>query len=127
MGGVGKTALALAAGAIAHHEQWFCAELYVDLRGYTPGADPLSPEAALDVLLRQAGADPDDIPPGAAERASFYRSALAGLSEADERGRPVLVVADNARSAAQVRPLLPGPGRHRLVATTRGGLHSLTG
>ncbi|HLU98782.1 MAG TPA: tetratricopeptide repeat protein [Thermobifida alba] len=127
MGGVGKTALALAAGAIAHHEQWFCAELYVDLRGHTPGADPLPAEVALDVLLRQAGADPQDIPPQPAERAAFYRSVLAGLSEADERHRPVLVVADNARSTAQVRPLLPGPGRHRLVATTRGGLHSLTG
>lgn len=39
----------------------------------------------------------------------------------------MLVVADNAHSAAQVRPLLPGTGEHRLLATTRGGLHSLAG
>ncbi|MEU5858931.1 tetratricopeptide repeat protein [Nocardiopsis dassonvillei] len=127
MGGVGKTALALAAGAIAHYKEWFCAHLYVDLRGYTPGTEQLSAEAALDVLLRQMGVDPQDIPPEVAERSAFYRSALTKLSQADERHRPVLVVADNARSTAQVRPLLPGPGRHRLVATTRGGLHSLTG
>ncbi|WP_420220996.1 tetratricopeptide repeat protein [Nocardiopsis algeriensis] len=127
MGGVGKTALALAAGAIAHHKEWFCAELYVNLRGYTPGEEALTAEAALDVLLRQMGVDAEEIPPEAAERAAFYRSALAGLSRADARNRPVLVVADNARSAAQVRPLLPGTGGHRLVATTRGGLHALAG
>jgi tetratricopeptide (TPR) repeat protein len=127
MGGVGKTALALAAGAIAQHEQWFCAELFVDLRGYAPGAQPLSAEAALDVLLRQVGVDPKDIPSGEQERSAFYRSALQSLSEADERGRSVLVVADNACSTAQVRPLLPGAGGHRVVATTRGDLSSLIG
>ncbi|WP_017573272.1 tetratricopeptide repeat protein [Nocardiopsis halotolerans] len=127
MGGVGKSALALAASAIAHHEQWFCAELFVDLRGYAPGTEPLSAEVALDVLLRQMGVDPKDIPPGVQERASFYRSALQSLSASDEQGRPVLMVADNASSASQVRPLLPGVGEHRLVATSRGGLHSLAG
>ncbi|MFE0266263.1 tetratricopeptide repeat protein [Nocardiopsis alba] len=127
MGGVGKTALALAAGAIAHHKGWFCAELFVDLRGYTPGSEPLSAHMALDVLLRQMGVDPEDIPVGETERSSFYRSALAALERADDRGRPVLVVADNANTAAQVKPLLPGPGGHKLVATSRGGLHSLVG
>ncbi|SHK94685.1 hypothetical protein SAMN05421803_14614, partial [Nocardiopsis flavescens] len=127
MGGVGKTALVLAAGAIASYKEWFCAELYVDLRGYTPGQEALSAEAALDVLLRQMGVDAQEIPAEAGERASFYRSALAALSRADARNRPVLVVADNARSAAQVRPLLPGTGGHRLLSTTRGGLHALAG
>ncbi|MFE1466618.1 tetratricopeptide repeat protein [Nocardiopsis dassonvillei] len=127
MGGVGKTALVLAAGAIAQHEQWFCAELFVDLRGYAPGAQPLSAEAALDILLRQMGVNPQDIPPGEQERSAFYRSALQALSAADEQHRPVLVVADNANSASQVRPLLPGVGGHRLVATTRGDLSSLIG
>ncbi|MBR8743709.1 tetratricopeptide repeat protein [Nocardiopsis sp. MG754419] len=127
MGGVGKTALALAAGAIAQHKQWFCAELFVDLRSYSPDSQPQSAEAALDVLLRQMGVDPQDIPLGEQARASFYRSALQNLSGADERGRPVLVVADNAHSAAQVRALLPGAGGHRLVTTTRGDLSSLIG
>ncbi|MDA2809895.1 tetratricopeptide repeat protein [Nocardiopsis sp. RSe5-2] len=127
MGGVGKTALAAAAGALAQREGWFCAELFVDLQGYTPAAQPLPPEAALDKLLRDMGTDPVDIPAGVQERAGLYRSALAALSQADERGRPVLVVADNARDAAEVRPLLPGPGGHRLLATGRGGLHALSG
>ncbi|MFE1078346.1 tetratricopeptide repeat protein [Nocardiopsis alba] len=127
MGGVGKSALALAAGAIAHSKRWFCAELFVDLRGYTPGVEPLSADTALDVLLRQMGVDPEDIPLGVEERASFYRSGLESLSEADEQGRPVLVVADNASSASQIRPLLPGSDGHKLVATSRSGLHSLAG
>ncbi|MGW9351701.1 tetratricopeptide repeat protein, partial [Nocardiopsis flavescens] len=127
MGGVGKTALAWAAGTIAHHKEWFCAQLYVDLLGYTPDAKALTAEAALDVLLRQMGEDAEKIPAEASELASFYRSALAKLSRDDARNRPVLVVADNARSAAQVRPLLPGTGGHRLLATTRGGLYSLAG
>ena len=127
MGGVGKTALALKAAQVAWESGWFCAHLFVDLRGYAPGAEPLSAEAALDVLLRQMGVDPQDIPAGVQERASFYRSALASLTSADEQGRSVLVVADNAKSVSQVRPLLPGPGGHRLMATSREGLHSLAG
>ena len=37
---------------------------------------------------------------------------------------PVLVIADNASSEAQVRPLLPGPGPHRVIVTSR---HTLAG
>ncbi|WP_233570859.1 tetratricopeptide repeat protein [Nocardiopsis sp. Huas11] len=125
MGGAGKTALALKAAQTASGAGWFCRHLFVDLRGYAPGAQPLSAEAALDVLLRQMGVDPANIPPGVVERSSFYRSALQALSQADQRGRPVLVVADNANSVSQVWPLRPGAGGHRLVATSRGGLHSL--
>ncbi|MFC3996531.1 tetratricopeptide repeat protein [Nocardiopsis sediminis] len=127
MGGVGKTALALAVGGAARERGWFCAELFVDLRGYTPGARPVSANAALDSLLRSLGVDVEEIPPTVEERAAFYRSALTALSKRDERHRPVLVVADNAATVDQVRPLLPGPGGHRLLVTSRSPLHSLTG
>jgi tetratricopeptide (TPR) repeat protein len=60
----------------------------------------------------------DHIPPGAEERAGTYRSALAAIDE------PVLVIADNASSEAQVRLLLPGPGPHRMMVTSR---HTLAG
>ncbi|NYJ32883.1 tetratricopeptide repeat protein [Nocardiopsis aegyptia] len=119
MGGVGKTALALQAAATAAGRGWFCAQLFVDLHSYTPTTPPVEAAAALDVLLRQAGVDPDDIPSGLEERSAFYRSALHALSQADEHCRPVLVVADNAHTLAQVEPLLPGSGGHRLLVTSR--------
>ncbi|QKW32483.1 tetratricopeptide repeat protein (plasmid) [Nocardiopsis flavescens] len=122
MGGVGKTALALKAAQAASEADWFCAHLFVDLHGYTPHTPPLTGAAALDVLLRQMGVDPADIPPGAEERSAFYRSALQALSRRDSRERPVLVVADNAHSLDQVRPLLPGAGGHRLLVTSREAL-----
>jgi hypothetical protein len=52
-------------------------------------------------------------------RAALYRSALAKISD------PVLIVADNASSEAQVRPLLPGGGPHRVVVTSRHALGGL--
>ena len=60
----------------------------------------------------------EHIPPEAEERAALYRSALAQISD------PVLIIADNASSEAQVRPLLPGPGPHRVMVTSR---HTLAG
>ncbi|WP_019608853.1 tetratricopeptide repeat protein [Nocardiopsis sp. CNS-639] len=122
MGGVGKTALALKAAQTAWEKGWFCAHLFVDLHGYTPHTPPVEALAALDALLRQVGVDPDDIPVEVGERAGFYRAALQSLSRADERGRPVLVVADNAHHLDQVEPLLPGPGGHRLLVTSRARL-----
>ncbi len=122
MGGVGKTALALKAAQTAWEQGWFCAHLFVDLHGYTPHTPPVTGPAALDVLLRQVGVDPDDIPVEVGEHAGFYRAALQALSRADERGRPVLVVADNAHHLEQVEPLLPGPGGHRLLVTSRARL-----
>ena len=77
--------------------------LFLDLHGYDE--QPVQPGQALDALLRALGVPAEHIPPGAEERAGLYRSALAQITD------PVLVVADNASSEAQVRPLLPGPGR----------------
>ncbi|MFE1471710.1 tetratricopeptide repeat protein [Nocardiopsis dassonvillei] len=122
MGGVGKTALALKAAQTAWESGWFCAHLFVDLHGYTPHTPPVTAPAALDALLRQVGVNPDDIPTEVGERAGFYRAALQSLSRADERGRPVLVVADNAHQLEQIELLLPGPGGHRLLVTSRARL-----
>ncbi len=112
--GVGKTALAV------HWAHQVAADfpdgqLYVNLRGYDPG-QPLEAADALAGFLRALGVAGQDIPPEADERASWYRSLLAG--------RRMLVVLDNARSHEQVRPLLPGASSCVVVVTSR---HALAG
>src|SRR5215471_7546284 len=80
--------------------KWFPdGQLYVNLRGYDPG-QPVPATDALAGFLRSLGMPGQDIPPEQDQRAARYRSLLA-----DKR---TLVVLDNAGSAEQVRPLLPG-------------------
>lgn len=110
--GVGKTTLAIqwAHQAAARFPD---GQLYVDLRGYDP-ALPLDAGAALDFLLRSLGASiPADLP----ARAAAYRSLLSG--------RRMLVILDNARSAEQVRPLLPGTAGNSTIVTSRDALPGL--
>jgi tetratricopeptide (TPR) repeat protein len=117
LAGVGKTALAIQAAHAARSSGWFPGGvLFIDLHGYDD--KPVLPAQALDALLRALGVPGEHIPEGPDERAGLYRSALAQI------GDPVLVVADNASSEAQVRPLLPGPGPHRVIVTSR---HTLAG
>lgn len=120
LAGVGKTALAVAAGHGARDRGWFAGgSLFIDLHGYDSSA--LLPGQALDTLLRALGIEAEDIPPGTEERAALYRSVLARIRD------PLLIIADNASSETQVRPLLPGTGPHRVVVTSRNtlaGLHA---
>jgi tetratricopeptide (TPR) repeat protein len=117
LAGVGKTALAVQAGHVAKARGGFPGGvLFVDLHGYDD--QPVQPEQALDALLRALGVPGEHIPPTAEERAGLYRSALAAI------GDPVLVIADNASSEAQVTPLLPGTGPHTVLVTSR---HTLAG
>lgn len=116
IGGVGKTTLAV---QVAHAARTHFPEgqLYVDLQGVGPA--PADPEAVLGSFLRALGRPDDAIPQGVAERAALYRSLLDG--------RGVLILLDNARDAAQVRPLLPGtPGCATLI-TSRYRMVDLAG
>jgi tetratricopeptide (TPR) repeat protein len=117
LAGVGKTELAVQAAHAARQAGWFPGGvLFLNLHGYDD--TPVQPGQALDALLRALGVRAEQFPSGVEERAGLYRSALAGISAS------VLVIADNASSEAQVRPLLPGPGPHRVVVTSR---HILAG
>jgi tetratricopeptide (TPR) repeat protein len=79
----------------------------------------VEPAQALDAVLRALGLPGEQIPPGTEERAGLYRSVLAQFDE------PLLVIADNASSETQARLLLPGPGPHRVVVTSRHTLAAL--
>jgi tetratricopeptide (TPR) repeat protein len=124
--GVGKTALAV---HWAHQvgDRFPDGQLYVNLRGFDPTGQVMDPAEAirrfldaLDVPARRIPADPD-------AQAALYRSELAG--------RRMLILLDNARDTAQVRPLLPGASGCLVVVTSRnqltgliatGGAHSIS-
>ena len=115
-GGLGKTSLAVHA---AHRlrSSFPGGQLYVDLLGGT--GQPLPAADVLARFLRDLGVDGRDMPADDDERAARYRTILAG--------RRVLVVLDNARDAAQVRPLLPGAASCAVLITTRSRMPDLAG
>jgi tetratricopeptide (TPR) repeat protein/transcriptional regulator with XRE-family HTH domain len=112
--GVGKTALAVHWGHQVA-EQFPDGQLYVNLRGYDPGP-PVTAADALARFLRALGVPGQEVPAEEDERATRYRSLLAG--------RRMLVVLDNAGSAEQVRPLLPSTPAC-VVVTSRDALAGL--
>ncbi|AXK34601.1 AfsR family transcriptional regulator [Streptomyces armeniacus] len=116
IGGVGKTTLAVHV-AHAASEHFPDGQLYVDLQGAGPTA--AEPEAVLGAFLRSLGTPDTSIPDGVQERAAMYRSLLAG--------RRVLALLDNARDAAQVRPLLPGTAGCAALVTSRARMVDLAG
>jgi tetratricopeptide (TPR) repeat protein/DNA-binding SARP family transcriptional activator len=116
LGGVGKTALAVhAAHRVA--DGFPDGQLFLDLRGFTEKEAPVQPIDALERLLAAVGVHGQQIPPGLDERAGLWRSVLAG--------RKVLLVLDNAASAAQVGPLLPGRPGCLVIVTSRRRLAGL--
>ncbi|HET9173472.1 MAG TPA: BTAD domain-containing putative transcriptional regulator [Actinospica sp.] len=118
LGGIGKTALAVhAAHRVA--DRFPDGQLFIDLRGHSPGAEAMPAEEALAYLLRSLGVPGQAIPPGVPERSALYRSRLA-----DSR---TLIVLDNAAGAAQVEPLLPGLPGCLVLITSRGRLADLPG
>ncbi|QPP08254.1 tetratricopeptide repeat protein [Streptomyces bathyalis] len=116
IGGVGKTTLAVHV-AHAAAEYFPDGQLYVDLQGAGPSAS--EPQAVLGAFLRSLGVDDTGIPEGVEERSALFRSLLSG--------RRVLTFLDNARDAAQVRPLLAGAAGCAALVTSRFRMVDLAG
>jgi DNA-binding SARP family transcriptional activator/tetratricopeptide (TPR) repeat protein len=115
MPGSGKTSLAVhCAHALA--DRFPDGQLYVNLRGFDPDGT-VEPTAALHGFLEVLGMPPQRIPADLDGQAAMYRSLLAS--------QQVLVVLDNARDDAQVRPLLPGSPGCMVIATSRNCLNGL--
>lgn len=111
--GSGKTALALHYGhSVAHHYRH--GQLYADLRGYGPHP-PADPAVILADFLRALGVD--DVPATIHERITTWRSLTYT--------RSLLLVLDNVRDAAQIRPLLPGGAGCAVLITSRRRLPSI--
>jgi DNA-binding SARP family transcriptional activator len=114
--GIGKTALAV---HWAHQvrDRFPDGQLYVNLHGFDHDRQPLTSNEALELLLRSLGLEASAIPLDGEAQARVYRTLLAG--------RRLLVLLDNAASAEQIRPLLPGSPSCCVVVTSRNRLGDL--
>jgi DNA-binding SARP family transcriptional activator len=117
-GGIGKSALAVhvANGVAARFPD---GQLYVDLHGATTGVTPLDPRKALGWFLRSLGVGQTGTPQDSEEASARFRTTMAG--------RRMLVVLDNAATADQVGPLLPGGTGCAVLITSRRALTTLEG
>jgi DNA-binding SARP family transcriptional activator/tetratricopeptide (TPR) repeat protein len=116
MAGVGKTALAIhwahqVAGGFPD------GQLYVNLRGFGPSAEPVAPDWAVRGFLDALGVPAERIPANLEAQTGLYRSLLAS--------KRMLLVLDNARDEDQVRPLLPASAACLVVVTSRTNLTGL--
>jgi DNA-binding SARP family transcriptional activator/Tfp pilus assembly protein PilF len=114
--GVGKTTLAVHwAHRIA--DRFEDGQLYVNLRGFDHGGQPMQPAEAMRGFLDALHVVPERIPSDPDAQTGLYRTLLA-----DKR---MLVVLDNARDVDQVRPLLPGGRGNLVVVTSRNQMSGL--
>ena len=112
MAGVGKTSVVLqwARRVVGEFPD---GQLYADLGG----VEPTTPFGVLEWFLLSLGTAPEQVPGDLDRRAGLFRSLTAR--------RRLLVVLDDAVSAAQVRPLIPAGSGCAVVVTSRSRLSGL--
>lgn len=113
--GIGKTALAVHWGHL-RRDGFPDGQLFADLRGHAADG-PAGPGEILGRFLRALGLPPDGIPADLAELTALYRSVTSD--------RRVFVMIDDALSAAQASPLLPGSAGSVALVTSRWRLAGL--
>ncbi|CCH17024.1 AfsR/SARP family transcriptional regulator [Micromonospora lupini] len=116
MGGVGKSTLAT---HFAHRvaDEFADGQLYLDLQGHLGEGESVSADEAVRSLLHMVGVPAADVPDTFDARIGLYRSMTAG--------KHILFLLDNARDAAQVRPLLPNSAQSLVLVTGRRALVGL--
>ncbi len=115
-GGVGKTTLAIHAG---HQVRTAFPDGQLFARLHGVDARPVPPKQVLEEFLRALGASPAALPDSVPELSAEFRSRLSGTQ--------MLIVLDDAASAEQVLPLLPGEPGCAVIVTTRRSLAGLPG
>ncbi|WP_206505380.1 AfsR/SARP family transcriptional regulator [Streptomyces chrestomyceticus] len=114
--GVGKTSLAVH-WAYTYAGDYPGGILYADLHAMEPDGTGPQPAGVLHDFLQALGIPEERLPADARGAEQLYRSLLTG--------RRVLVLLDNARDSAQVRPLLPGTPGSTVLVTSRNRLEGL--
>lgn len=112
--GTGKTTLLVHAGHTVA-ERFPDGQLYAYLAGARAAA--ADPAEVLAGFLTALGLPAERIPKPLAQRAALFRSMTAG--------RRILVVLDDARDSAQVRPLVPAAATCALLVSSRAALGGL--
>jgi tetratricopeptide (TPR) repeat protein/transcriptional regulator with XRE-family HTH domain len=114
--GAGKTALAV---HFAHSvaERYPDGQLFLNLRGHHATLGPVTPAEALGRMLGSLGVTFAPLARELDEAAGLWRSTLAG--------RKLLILLDDAISAEQIQPLLPGGPGCSLIVTSRHHLADL--
>ncbi|MFD8493210.1 BTAD domain-containing putative transcriptional regulator [Amycolatopsis sp. NPDC059657] len=106
--GVGKSTIAV---RVAHtvRDEFPDGQLHINLAGTS--STPRAPMGVLEELLHALGVTDAGMPREERERSALLRSRLASAR--------MCVILDDAGSAAQVRPLLPGAGACSVLVTSR--------
>jgi hypothetical protein len=115
--GVGKSALGLRLAHALSAELYPDSQLYFDLREYDQGQG--SSYDLLGGALVALGTPAAEVPSGIAARAAAYRSALS-------RQRSLIMI-DNAFTAAEVEPLMPGYSESAVIITSWAAITDLPG